>query len=166
MRQKGRDAKNPSVPDYKTQVTESYVMDPAGGYPAGFKSHYKNLIFTNAQQLLNLHIKGRFIEQLQEFSQLSADELADIIGISRSKYYRLIKEAQLGIESIDSLSTFLKLWNKGVIAFDGNDANFREWLHSNNHSLGGIRPIELLKTETGRREIERAIDRIEYSVYG
>jgi len=36
------------------------------------------------------------------------------------------------------------------------------WLHTPQHGLGGLVPIELLATEAGSREIETLLERIEH----
>ena len=38
----------------------------------------------------------------------------------------------------------------------------REWLHSPQHGLEGRRPIDLLSTDAGAREVENLLNRIEY----
>ena len=151
-----------SSQEYKEQV----VMEPSCGYPSAFAGSYRSLILSSARDLFSLRIKGAFLDTLQEVLRINTEDLADIFGISRSKYYRLLKEHKLDPSSVDVLSAFLKLWNKGLIAFDGDDDAFRSWLKTSNYNLGDIQPLELMKTETGRREVEAAILRIEYSIYG
>jgi len=64
------------------------------------------------------------------------------------------------------LVDFATLWKKGLVAFDNDDTMLSEWITSRNSNLGNIKPVELLSTRVGRRELEKAFNRIEYSTYG
>jgi len=120
----------------------------------------------NSIELDNIKLPGSALLDIQEETALSAMDLAGIVGVSKSKYYDLIKLDNLDAKNIDALADFAVLWQKGMEAFDSDQAMLNEWLETKNTNLGGVKPIDLLSTRVGRRELEKAFQRIEYSVYG
>ena len=46
----------------------------------------------------------------------------------------------------------------------GDDSGKR-WLHTPNQALGGQRPLDLLDTDLGSRQVEEVLGRIEHGVY-
>jgi len=112
------------------------------------------------------HFPGEKLLEVQEQTSLNANDLAGIIGISKSKYYELLQMDDIGSKNIDALADFATLWQKAVDAFDDDTVLLREWLETRNINLGNIKPIELLSSRVGRRALEKAFLRIEYSTYG
>ena len=112
------------------------------------------------------HFPGKKLLEVQEQTALSAQDLAGIVGVSKSKYYELLQLDDIGTKNIDALADFAALWQKGVDAFDDDTTLLNEWLISRNINLGNIMPVELLSSRLGRRELEKAFLRIEYSTYG
>ena len=120
----------------------------------------------SSQSLTTTKFPGIALTALQNETSLSPQEIANILGISKSKYYELLKMEDLGPKNIDALADFAALWNKGIEAFDGDKQVLKEWLLTRNENLGGVKPIELLSSRIGRRELEQAFLRIEHSLYG
>ena len=114
----------------------------------------------------NIHLSGEALTDIQEQTLLNAQALASVVGVGKSKFYDLVKTDDLGAKNIDALADFAALWQKGLDAFDGNTELLNEWLETRNLNLGGTKPIELLSSRMGRRELEKAFLRIEYSTYG
>ncbi len=113
-----------------------------------------------------LEVPGSFIGEVPDITDFPVQEVVEILDISRSTYYRLKEEPRLDPETADKISSLLKLFYQGLEAFEGDKQDFRDWLQSSIPSLGWQKPLELLKTETGRMAIMDAIGRIEYGVYG
>jgi len=109
---------------------------------------------------------GKKLLEVQEQTSLKAQELAGVLGVSKSKYYELLQMENIGSKNLDALADFATLWLKGVEAFDNNIELLNEWLETRNINLGNIKPLELLSSRVGRRELEKAFLRIEYSTYG
>lgn len=55
---------------------------------------------------------------------------------------------------------------KTLEACEGSKKDFRDWLNTRIPNLGNNKPVELLKTESGRFAVQEAIGRIEFNVYG
>ena len=124
------------------------------------------LLGMSYDDLYKTKLPGKSLGRIQEQTSLSATDLAQVMGISKSKYYNLLDQDYLDFESIDAMVDFATLWQKGLDAFDDNVIHLNEWLDTRNENIGGIKPIELLSTRIGRRSLEKAFLRIEYSIYG
>jgi putative toxin-antitoxin system antitoxin component (TIGR02293 family) len=144
---------------------KSQISEPAVSYNISVINFANQLISASASDLENLQIPGYFVKQLESATDLDAIQLASILGMSKSKYYRVLKEEVLELNEVDVLASLLKLWKMGINAFDQIAEDFDEFLNTTNTNLGR-KPIDLLKTENGRREVEKALGRIEYGLYG
>ena len=111
-------------------------------------------------------LSGQTLIDIKNQTLLSAQNIAGIIGVSKSKFYELVQMKDLSSKNIDALADFATLWQKGIDAFDGDNSLLSEWMESRNENLGDIKPVELLSSRVGRRELEKAFNRIEYSTYG
>ncbi len=131
-----------------------------------FFEKYIQLVKSTAMELRDMSVVGSFLELLQKATEIRAEVMADIIGVSKSTYYRLLKDDTLDSHAVDAVASFTKLWHYGLLVFDKDVVSFKAWLHTQNENLGGIKPLDLMQSENGRREAEKALDRIEYSVYG
>ena len=151
-----------------------HFEEPAVAYSAGtscmslqhFFEYYMQLVKSTAMELRDLSVVGSFLELLQKATEIRGEVMADIIGVSKSTYYRLLKDDTLDSHAVDAVASFSKLWHYGLLVFDKDVVSFKAWLHTQNENLGSIKPLQLLQSENGRREVEKALDRIEYSVYG
>ena len=148
---------------YSTKKGSSIVKEPlpAGGLP--LLNVLNNMSFN---EIIDARFSGEKLLEVQEQTSLGAQELAGIVGVSKSKYYELLQLKDIGTKSIDALADFAALWQKGVDAFDDDTSLLNEWLFTRNINLGNIKPVELLSSRLGRRELEKAFLRIEYSTYG
>ncbi len=148
---------------YSSKSKKKEVREPLKGYQASLLSV---LIGMSYMDISEAHLSGESLVAIQNQTSLSAQNLASIIGVSKSKYYCLIGSDDLGAKNIDALVDFATLWQTGLNAFDGDGALLTEWLDTRNTNLGEIKPIELISTRIGRRTLEKALLRIEYSIYG
>ena len=56
---------------------------------------------------------------------------------------------------------FARLFDRAAAIFETEDGA-REWLTTPQHGLNGIVPLEHARTETGARQVETLLGRIEY----
>ncbi|MFY0601329.1 MAG: DUF2384 domain-containing protein [Cyclobacteriaceae bacterium] len=141
------------------------VQEPMAAYLAP-STQINILSGMSAADLGDTHLTGQALTKIQKETALSPKALADVVGVSKSKYYDLLKVEELSLKNVDALADFATIWQKGLEAFDGNQSHLNEWLETRNENLGGIPPIDLLSTRIGRRELEKAFYRIEHSTYG
>ena len=120
----------------------------------------------NYEGVGELKIPGYVLGVIPKITNLAISEVAELLDISKSTYYRAKEESVLEMETVDKLSSVLKIYQRGLEAFDGDKDDFEDWLHTKIPSLGNKKPFKLLKTENGRQSVLDAIDRIEHSIYG
>lgn len=148
---------------YSLKNKLSQVKEPEASLNPSLLSMLNEMSFIDIGQV---RVPGKSLFEIQRQTSLSAENIAGIVGVSKSKYYELLQLDDIGSKNIDALADFATLWNKGMIAFEDDVNLLNEWLKSRNESLGNVRPIELLTSRLGRRELEKAFLRVEYSVYG
>lgn len=117
-------------------------------------------------EIAEMELSGESLAHIAEETGLQPQDMADLLGIGKSKYYDLLKLSQLDVRTIDALADFAQLWKLGLEAFDGDKAHLQAWLDRPNENLGGMPPLSLLGSRVGRRLLEKALLRIEYSLYG
>lgn len=148
---------------YSSKSVKNEVKEPILAYGVSLLSVLYGLNFNNIHET---HLPGQSLIELQKQTSLTAQDIAGVVGVSKSKYYELLQLDDLGRKNIDAIVDFAMLWKKGLNAFDDDQELLNEWLVSRSTSLGNIRPIVLLSSRLGRRELEKAFNRIEYSTYG
>ncbi len=144
-------------------ISTNKVEEPMVAYGVSLLGLLCGLNFSSLEET---HLPGSSIVELQKQTKLSPQDMAGVVGVSKSKYYELVQLNDIGTKNLDALVDFATLWKKGLIAFDDDDEMLSEWMTSRNSNLGNIKPVELLSTRVGRRELEKAFNRIEYSTYG
>ena len=112
-----------------------------------------------------LKVEGEFLSIIPQIINLPVSEIAGLLGMSKSTYYRAREEKKLDVDTIDKLSSLFKIYQRGLEVFDSQE-DFEDWLKTKVVSLGDQKPISLLKTENGRAAVLDTIGRVEYGVYG
>ena len=116
-------------------------------------------------QLNDMVIAGASLKWIHEALKSFDVGLAEVLDTSQASLYRQFKKEDIDIQFKDHLVSLMRIIQKGVYAFE-DEEDFKQWLVSKIENLGNRRPVDLLTLETGRREVEQALDRIEYGVYG
>ena len=114
----------------------------------------------------DLDIPGKLLKELPDIINLSISQVTDALGISKSTYYRARNIRHLDHEIVDRMASLLKIYEKGIQAFNGDSEQFKAWLNTTIQNLGGRKPIELITSENGRISILQALSRVRYNVYG
>jgi|GEM_PF-1777308 len=139
----------------------------SSSYDEGSKSGYLHILSgLTFEQINDSRATGSLVSDIAKETGLSSQDLANVLEIGKSKYYDLVKVSQLDQKYLDALADFSTLWVKGLEAFDNDQQSLLDFLKTKNENLGGIKPIYLLSSRMGRRELELAFQRIEYSLYG
>ena len=103
---------------------------------------------------------------LRGLLEITVDEMGQKIGLSVATLSRRRARRQpLDPEHGDKLVRYGRLFWLAVALFDGNETTAREWLKRPARALGGERPLDFAETETGAREVEDLIGRLEHGVY-
>lgn len=122
-----------------------------------------NLNFTT---LFDAKIPGYYIRNLREEIEFERSFMSQILGIKRTAYFNVLKRKSLDVSQVDVLSNFAKVYRQGLEAFENDADDLEMFLNRENQNLGNIKPKELLFTESGRRALSKAFDRIKYGSYG
>ena len=122
---------------------------------------------THPTELIQRIQKGlRFTElkTLQDTLDLPFEKLAAKLCISRSTLQRRKAAGRLSPDESDKVIRFSRLLRHATRIF-GDVERARAWLKHPQIGLGGAIPLDYASTETGAREVENLLGRIEYSVY-
>jgi len=103
-------------------------------------------------------------ERLRRNTALSTNDLADIVQIKRRTLNRRKEEGRFQPDESDRLLRASRLFAKALELFEGDAESARKWLFTPQPALGGAKPITVVRTEVGAREVESLIGRLEYGI--
>ncbi len=103
-------------------------------------------------------------DKLSDKFPLNNSDWSKILNVSERTMQRYKREKKR-FDSIHSerLLLIMLLFKKGVDVFENAD-NFIKWLNSENISLGGVKPINMLDNSFGVNMIKDELIRIEHGV--
>jgi putative toxin-antitoxin system antitoxin component (TIGR02293 family) len=94
----------------------------------------------------------------------SVQDLAEVLDVNRKTLFRWKEsEEAFSLQQSDRISVLESILELGKKVL-GSEEEVKQWLHSPVHSLDGRQPLDLIKTESGRRLVETALHQIEYGV--
>lgn len=105
------------------------------------------------------------LEQLGRTTGLPLERLRVAVRITPRTLTRRKKEKKLSPEESDRLVSVSRLLAQTFGLFEGNEEAGMRWFTSPNRALGGQSPLEVAATETGTREVENLIGRLEHGVF-
>lgn len=107
------------------------------------------------------------LERIQQLVGLDEREVADIMGTSVRTLARRRKAGRLDEGESDRLYRIARLFERAVDVFGGDAQGVEEarlWFHMPQWGLGDQTPLSFARTETGAREVEALLNRIDYGV--
>ncbi|MFW5968038.1 MAG: antitoxin Xre/MbcA/ParS toxin-binding domain-containing protein [Persicimonas sp.] len=105
------------------------------------------------------------IEALQDFLQVSQEELASALGVTRQTLIRNKRRGKLLSPRLsDQVHRVARVTRKALQVFDDRESAVG-WLKDDNATLGGRAPLRLLDTDAGVEKVEHLLGRIEWGVY-
>ncbi len=107
---------------------------------AAFEALVTALAVSQAELAATLHIRSRTLSRRKDSGRLEAMES-------------------------DRLFRLARVFAHAVEVFAGSE-RARDWLESENRALGGQRPLALLDTDAGAREVDDVLGRIEHGIFG
>ncbi len=105
------------------------------------------------------------LERLGKTTGLPLERLRVAVRITPRTLTRRKKEKKLSPEESDRLVSVSRLLAQTFELFEGNEEAGIRWFTSPNRAFGGQSPIEVAATETGTREVENLIGRLEHGVF-
>jgi len=103
-------------------------------------------------------------EDLQACLDLPKVQLAELVGISKATLHRREASLYLHPAESDRVIRYARLLGRAIDVFESLDAA-RRWMKAPQFALGHAVPLQFASTETGAREVEDLLGRIEYGVY-
>ena len=117
---------------------------------------------TSAIDLIRAGLPAGSFEAAAKALSLTVDELAAKLGISpRTIRDQRKKKVRLSSENTEKLVRIARIQTLARSIFS-TDAAVAEWLNAPAPALNGIKPIDLVDTDTGAREIEAILHGIAY----
>jgi putative toxin-antitoxin system antitoxin component (TIGR02293 family) len=104
------------------------------------------------------------LERFQRNSMLSTQELAAVVDIPIRTLHRRREQGRLERPESDRLVRLSRIFGRALELFEGNADAARRWLSTPLRALHDERPINLVRTDVGTREIENLIGRLEHGV--
>lgn len=104
-------------------------------------------------------------EEVVKQYQFAMHDLAAIIGMSPRTLARRKIEKKLSQSESDRLVSVVRLLSQTAELFEEDLEKANHWLNAPNRGLGGHTPLQMAQTETGSREVEKLIGRLENGVF-
>lgn len=105
------------------------------------------------------------LSTLAEELNVERKTLAKVVGISdRTLSRRLATGSKLSAEESDRTMRVARVFASAKETL-GTAEKASRWLQKSNLALGGHVPLDLLDTDSGVREVETILNRIEYGLY-
>jgi putative toxin-antitoxin system antitoxin component (TIGR02293 family) len=108
------------------------------------------------------------IKEINERYDLTFNNLAAVLDVTPKTLTRWTNSKKgttvISEQKTDRLKILESILELGKEVL-GSDDELNEWLHHPVFALDGKKPIELLKTESGRRRVEEVLHQIEYGIY-
>lgn len=105
------------------------------------------------------------LERLGKTTGLPLETLRVAVRITSRTLTRRKKDKKLSAEESDRLVSVSRLLAQTFELFEGRREAGVHWFQSPNRALGGLSPIAAAATETGTREVENLIGRLEHGVF-
>ncbi|MGE5810647.1 MAG: antitoxin Xre/MbcA/ParS toxin-binding domain-containing protein [Ignavibacteria bacterium] len=108
------------------------------------------------------------IKELNERYALTIGDIAAVLDVAPKTISRWTKTrksseviSEQKADSLEILESILSLGNEVL----GSEDELNHWLHSPVFALDGNKPVDLIKTESGRRRVEEVLHQIEHGIF-
>lgn len=95
---------------------------------------------------------------------LSKQDMATLLGISDKTYYNMMKSQTLDNGQSDRFNFINDILSEGINTFNGL-TNFKDWLHTEQSTLGGVTPLSKMSSLVGAQEILVEMTRIKHGIF-
>ena len=121
--------------------------------------------------LLQLHAAAErglhvvVIEMLCKNLRISREELLRVLVVSPRTFVRRQRDGVLSSEESDRVLRLARVAAEAEQVLGGREEGVN-WLHRTNRSLGGLKPLELMRTDAGAELVGDVLGRLEHGVFG
>jgi len=105
------------------------------------------------------------VEMLSKNLNASREELLHALTLSPRTLVRRQKEGVLSSEESDRVLRLARVASQAEQVLGGREEAVN-WLHRPNRSLGGRKPLELVRTDAGAELVVDVLGRLEHGVFG
>jgi len=139
--------------------------------PSGYPHRYLALLGVeplDTMRLLRQIEEGftfRELEHLQRALALPMERVAELVHIKPRTLSRRREQGYLLPDESDRLVRVSRVFGKALELFEDDAEAARRWLSTPQPALGGAVPLTVAKTDTGSREVEDLIGRLEHGVF-
>ena len=105
------------------------------------------------------------LERLGRLTGLPLEQLRVAVRITPRTLVRRKQSNKLSPEESDRLVSLSRLLSLTFELFEGEAGSALHWFTEPNRGLGGLAPLHAASTETGSREVEDLIGRLEHGVF-
>jgi putative toxin-antitoxin system antitoxin component (TIGR02293 family) len=137
---------------------------PAGAVPIDYAA-LLGLRASNLNELLRAIARGIPYEGLERLERTTGIDIAALMQIPPRTLRRRKQDGRFTAEESDRLVSVARMISRVLDLFDGDAQEARAWLAEPAIAFGGATPLEIAHTETGAREVENLVGRIEYGVF-
>jgi putative toxin-antitoxin system antitoxin component (TIGR02293 family) len=115
-------------------------------------------------QVIRQGVPYSFFNLIQDYTPFSETDWAELLDISTKSLQRY-KQSSKQFKSIQSekIIEMAEVTNVGLDVF-GDMSKFKRWLDTPNFSIGGLKPIELLKDSYGKDMVLGELTRINHGI--
>src|SRR5437016_591876 len=106
----------------------------------------------------------RAVTNLQKALDLPLGTMATVLGMSRATLHRRKIQGKIDQDESERLMRYQRLLKKAEDVF-GDAESARTWMTTKQSGLGKAVPLDFARTESGAREFENLLGRIEYGAY-
>ncbi len=108
---------------------------------------------------------NQVVKDLSMDFDITAIDMADILDVTPRTFSRWKKKGHaMSEQQTDRMSILKSIFDLGRKVL-GSDVNVKKWVREPIFLLDGQIPLNLLKTETGRRRVESVLRQIEYGFF-
>ena len=120
---------------------------------------------SNLNELLRAIARGIPYDAIDRLQRAIGVDVAALIQVPPRTLRRRKQEGRFTPEESDRLVTAARVISKVLDLFHGNAHAARTWLTDPAIAFNGATPFDIARTETGAREVEDLVARIEYGVF-
>lgn len=107
-------------------------------------------------------IAAKTLQQFQRFFELTADEMAFLLVMSRKGYYNLLERDKLNKQQSERFLAVQAVYEQAMDTLENLD-NIRKWMHTHHAYLGRI-PFDILDTFIGCDEVRSELIRLDHGI--
>lgn len=155
------------MPSHGEMVALMTIESESQTSPAPRKSSLRALAAlrgVEAAKMLGAPLPATLIKELAEELALPVEEAAALIHLRPRTLYQRLKGGELKPHELERIWEIARVFLKAEDLFEGKE-RARAWLKNPLQALGNQKPIELLRTAAGLRELEAELIRAAHNVY-